>query len=190
MKPKLTTPAAVAALLAGMLAATPALAADYTQAEGSTLVFASRYDGELFTGRFQDFSTRLHFDPADPASGHLEVMIALASAATGNADRDSTLRTADFFDIGRHAQARYSASGFRRLADGRYAADGTLELRGVSKPVTLIFEWAEEGGKPVLTGRAVVQRLEFGVGGGDWADTGVIPAAVNISTRVVFDPQP
>lgn len=188
MTAKLTTPAAVAALLAGMLATTPVTAAEYTQAEGSTLAFASRYDGELFTGRFQDFTTRLRFDPADPAAARLDVMIGLASAVTGNADRDSTLRTAEFFDIGRHAQARYTASGFRKLAEGQYAADGTLELRGISKPVTLTFEWSQEGGRKVLTGRAVVQRLHFGVGGGDWADTGVIPDAVNISTRVVFEP--
>src|SRR5690606_25383812 len=37
MNIKLSTPAAVAAALAGMLAATPALAADYVQAPGSTL---------------------------------------------------------------------------------------------------------------------------------------------------------
>jgi len=186
MKPLLTTPAAVAALLAGMLVSAPAAAADYVQAEGSNLAFASRYDGELFTGRFQDFSTRLRFDPAKPAEGRLEVTISLASAATGNQDRDSTLRTADFFDIGRHAQARYTATGFRKLDDGQYAADGTLELRGISKPVTLTFSWDTSGAQPVLSGRAVVQRLDFGVGGGDWADTGVIPNAVNVSTRVVF----
>ncbi len=186
MKPMLTTPAAVAALLAGMLAAAPAIASEYVQAEGSTLAFASRYDGELFTGRFHEFNTRLRFDPAKPAEGKLEVSINLASAATGNTDRDSTLRTADFFDIGRHAQARYTASGFRKLADGQYAADGTLELRGVSKPVTLTFSWDASGPQPVLTGRAVVQRLDFGVGGGDWADTDLIPNAVNVSTKVVF----
>ena len=185
---KLTSPAAVAAALTAMLAATPAAAADYVQASGSTLAFASRYDGELFTGRFSEFDTRLSFDPARPEAGKLDVTIGLASAATGNADRDSTLRTADFFDVGRIAQARYSASGFRRLDDGRYAADGTLELRGVRKPVTLTFSWTD-GVQPVLEGKAVVKRLEFGVGGGDWADTASIPDEVNISTRVALKPR-
>ncbi|AKC87395.1 YceI family protein [Pseudoxanthomonas suwonensis] len=185
---KLTTPAAVAAALAAMLATAPAAAADYVQAPGSTLAFASRYDGELFTGRFGDFQTRLSFDPARPEAGKLDVTIALTSANTGNADRDSTLKTADFFDIGRFAQARYSASGFRRLDDGRYAADGTLELRGVRKPVTLTFTW-QDGAQPVLDGKAVVRRLDFGVGGGDWADTSAIPDEVAISTKVLFKAQ-
>ena len=184
---KLTTPAAVAASLAAMLASAPANAAEYVQAPGSTLAFASRYDGEVFTGRFSEFATKLSFDPARPEAGKLDVTIGLASAATGNTDRDSTLKTADFFDVAKFAQARYSASGFRRLADGRYVADGTLELRGVRKPVTLTFAWTG-GTQPVLEGKAVVKRLDFGVGGGDWADTSAIPDEVNISTRVALKP--
>ena len=60
---KLTTPAAVAASLAALLASAPANAAEYVQAPGSTLAFASRYDGEVFTGRFSEFATKLSFDP-------------------------------------------------------------------------------------------------------------------------------
>lgn len=182
---KLTSPAAVAAALAGLLATPLAIAADYVQAPGSSLAFASRYDGELFTGRFGDFHTTVSFDPAKPEAGKLDVRIGLASADTGNGDRDSTLKTADFFDIGTLAQARYRAEGFRRLDDGRYAADGTLELRGVRKPVTLTFSWTE-GAQPVLQGKATVKRLDFGVGGGDWADTKTIPDEVAISTKVLL----
>jgi polyisoprenoid-binding protein YceI len=42
----------------------------------------------------------------------------------------------------------------------------------------------------VLAGKATVKRLDFGVGGGDWSDTALIPDEVAISTRVVFDPAP
>ncbi|UWX04381.1 YceI family protein [Pseudoxanthomonas sp. NC8] len=184
---KLTTPAAVATALASLLATAPVLAANYGQGARFDLAFASRYDGELFTGRFSSFDTRLSFDPAKPEAGKLDVTIALTSAATGNEDRDSTLQTSDFFDVAKHAQARYSASGFRKLADGRYATDGTLELRGVRKPVTLTFAWSG-GAQPVLEGKAVVKRLDFGVGTGDWADTATIPNEVNISTRVLLKP--
>jgi polyisoprenoid-binding protein YceI len=180
------SPAAVTAALVAMLAA-PAVAADYVQAPGSTLAFASKYDGETFTGTFPGFSTRISFDPAKPAEAALDVTIPLASAVTGNGDRDDTLEGPDFFDAGRFAEARYRASGVRSLGGGEYAADGTLSLRGVSRPVTLTFTWTP-GPKPLLVGRATVPRLAFGVGGGDWADTGTIPDAVAVSTRVVLQP--
>jgi polyisoprenoid-binding protein YceI len=181
-------PALAGALLA-VLAVAPAAAADYVQAAGSTLAFATQYDGETFTGRFPGFATTLSFDPANLATAKLDVAIPLAGAKTGNDDRDTTLRSADFFDVAKFAQARYTATKFRRLGDGRYAADGVLELRGVRKPVTLSFAWTP-GKAPVLAGKATVRRLDFGVGGGDWADTSVLPDEVAISTRVVFAPVP
>ena len=49
MSHKLTTPAAVAATLVALMAS-PVRAADYVQAAGSTLAFATKYDGEVFTG--------------------------------------------------------------------------------------------------------------------------------------------
>ena len=186
MSHKLTSPAAVAAALVAMMS-TPTAAADYVQAPGSTLAFASQYDGETFTGSFPGFDTKLSFDPAQLANAKLDVTIPLAGAKTGNADRDSTLQGTDFFNVAKYAQARYTANKFRSLGGNQYAADGTLSLRGISKPVTLNFTWAP-GAKPVLAGKATVKRLDFGVGGGDWSDTGTIPNEVAISTKVVLQP--
>lgn len=179
-------PAAVAASLVTLLVAAPAVqAADYVQAPGSTLVFASKYDGEVFTGQFPGFDTKLSFDPANLAGAKLDVTIPLAGAKSGNTDRDSTLQGADFFDVAKFATAHYRADKFRALGNNQFAADGTLELRGVSKPVTLTFTWTP-GAQPVLAGKATVKRLDFGVGGGDWADTKTIPNETAISTKVVF----
>ena len=169
------------------LFAAPAFAADYVQAPGSTLVFAGKYQGEVFTGAFPGFATRLSFDPKQLATARLEVAIPLASATTSNADYDGELRGNAFFNSTKFPKATYSASKFRALGGNRYAADGTLSLRGVDKPVTLEFTWTP-GAKPVLAGKASVKRLDFGVGGGDWADTTLIPDAIAISTRVVFAP--
>lgn len=167
------------------LAASPALAADYVQAPGSTLTFATKYQGEVITGRFPGFATRLSFDPAKLATSKLDVTIPLASAVTGNAERDSTLKDGDFFNVGKFPQARFTSTKFRALGGNRYAADGQLSLRGVSKPVTLTFTWTP-GTAPVLAGQATVKRLEFGVGGGDWADVELIPNEVAVSTKVIL----
>lgn len=188
MPPRATSSALGALLLvAALLGTAPAAAADYVQAPGSALAFASRYDGEVFTGRFADFTTTLSFDPARLEEARLDVDIALLGVKTGNEDRDSTLAGADFFDVRRHAKARYTATRFRALGGDRYAADGTLSLRGVSKPVTLEFTWTP-GPQPMLVGKATVKRLEFNVGGGDWSDIEVMPNDVAVSTRVMFEP--
>jgi polyisoprenoid-binding protein YceI len=129
----------------------------------------------------------LSFDPARLADAKLDVIIPLATATTGNADYDDNLRGGDFLDTAQFAQARYTATRFRALGGNQYAADGMLSLHGVSKPVTLTFTWTP-GARPVLSGKATVKRLDFGVGGGDWADTGLIPDAIAVSTKVVLQP--
>ena len=185
MSKPFTTPALTATALVALLATPAARAADYVQAPGSTLAFASKYDGEVFSGHFGSFNTSLSFDPARLDAAKLDVSIGLAGTRTGNDDRDSTLQSADFFNVAKFAQARYTATKFRALGGNQYAADGTLTLRGVSKPVTLTFTWTP-GAQPLLAGKATVKRLDFGVGAGDWADTTTLPNEVAISTRVLF----
>lgn len=53
--------------------------------------------------------------------------------------------------------------------------------------MTLTFTWTA-GDKPVLAGKATVKRLDYNVGGGDWADTSIIPNEVAVSTKVTFAP--
>lgn len=170
-----------------LLAAAPAFAADYVQAPGSALTFAGSYQGEVFTGRFPGFATKLSFDPAQLAASKLDVTIPLATASTGNSDYDGEMRGNAFFNSAKFPQARYTATKFRALGGNSYAADGTLSLRGVSKPVTLTFTWTP-GAKPVLAGKATVKRLDFGVGEGDWADTELVPNDIAVSTKVIFTP--
>ena len=176
-------------LLALTLLCAPAFAADYIQAPGSSLVFAGKYQGEGFTGGFPGFATTFRFDPKQLGASKLQVSIPLATAATSNADYDGELRGASFFDATKFPRATYTATKFRALGGNRYAADGMLTLRGVSKPVVLEFTWTP-GATPVLSGKTTVKRLAFGVGGGDWADTALIPDAIAISTKVVFKPKP
>ncbi len=174
-----------AALALGAAVSSSAFAADYTQAPGSTLGFSGKYQGEAFNGTFPGFVTKFSFDPKQLASAKLDVTIPLATATTRNADYDGELRGTSFFNSKQFPQARFTATKFRSLGGNKYAADGTLSLRGVSKPVVLTFTWTA-GTKPVLAGSAVVKRLDFGVGGGEWADTGTIPNDIKVTTKVIF----
>ncbi len=151
----------------------------HADAKNSTLGFAGTYQGDAFDGRFKTFDATIVFDPAQLATAVFDVKITLASADTANAERDDSLRGRDFFDAAHTPVAAYTATHFRSLGGNRYAADGALSLRGISKPVTLTFAWAS-GAAPALVGDAVVNRLDFKVGTGQWADTGVIGNQVKV----------
>lgn len=183
-----TTAALLLAIGALSACISGALAADFVQSEGSALTFSGSYQGEAFHGQFPGFQTRFRFDPADLGNARLDVTIPVAKATTKNDDYDGELRGSAFFDSAAFPQARYVATRFRALGDNRYAADGTLTLRGIGKPVTFTFTWTP-GANPTLVGGAVVKRLDFEVGGGDWADTTLIPNEIKVGTKVVFKAQ-
>ncbi len=168
-----------------LLMAAPVFAGNYLQAPGSSLVFAGTYQGAVFTGHFPGFSTSLSFNPQHLSTASLDVRIPLATATTANADYDSQMRGNAFFDASKFAQAHYVATRFRSLGGNRFVADGTLTLHGMTRPVALTFTWMP-GIHPVLTGKATVKRLDFDVGGGDWADTGLIADDIAISTKVIL----
>jgi len=171
---------ALALALAGTATAAP-----YRVLPGSTLGFATSYQGEAFEGSFSKFSPRIEFDPKQLAGARFDVAIDLASAGTKNDQRDEALRGEDFFNTRKTPQARYQATKFRALGGNRYVADGTLTLNGISKPVALAFTFTP-GAQAVLAGSATVMRLDFKVGTGDWSDTGDLPNAVKVTTRLLL----
>ena len=172
-----------------LLAAAPAVATDYVQGPRAGLAFAGKYQGQLFTGTFPGFRTTMRFDPAQLANARLEVTIPVATATTGNREYDGEMRGKAFLDATGFPQARYTADRFRALGGNRYAADGTLSLRGITRPVTLEFSWTP-GPRPLLLGKASVRRLAFGVGAGDWADTRLLPDVIAVATRLELRPAP
>lgn len=175
-------------LTALLFAATAAPAADYTAQPESKLGFTATYQDEAFEGAFARFTPVIRFDPAALGTSRFDVRIALASAGTANAERDEMLLGSEFFDAAGAPEARYVATRFRALGGNRFVAEGTLSLRGVSKPVPLTFTWTP-GAKPVLVGEATLSRLAFKVGTGDWTDTGLLPDAVKVKTRLVLVPK-
>ena len=174
-----------------LLVTSPLHAKDWQSMKGSTLSFTSSFQGESFTGEFKRFTPQIRFDPQNPAQGRFDVLIELASADTRNTERDDTLKTGEFFDVGKIATAKFTAVKFTALAAGKFRADGFLTLRGITKPIALVFNWqpGQSGQPTILSGEAVVNRLDFRVGTGDWSDTGVLPNAVKVKTRLILAPK-
>jgi len=72
----------------------------------------------------------------DLSASTAEVSIGVASVSTGSPDRDTHLRSADFFDVENHPAMTFTSTSF----DGS-ALVGDLTIKGVTKPVTLDVEF-------------------------------------------------
>lgn len=151
-----------------------ASAADYKVGPGSTLGFSGKFQGQQFDGSFGKFDAAISYDPANLATAKFDVTVDVATAKTGDGDRDKALPTSDFFDASKFPKAHYVTTGFTKNAKGDIVANGNLTLHGITKPVQLkvVFNPAAGGARLSVTGS--LKRLDFGVGSGDYKDTSTI----------------
>lgn len=140
------------------------------QQSQSHLTFSGDQAGAPARGEFKQFDVRFCFDP-DSARGHLKVVVDVASLETHNSRRDMVLKGADFFAVDRYPKAVYEARKFTRSGDGSYTAHGTLKLRDVSRTVPVTFQFSIQGNTAMVSGKTVIQRLEFDIGQGRWGNT-------------------
>ncbi|MGC1549655.1 MAG: YceI family protein [Rhodanobacter sp.] len=173
-------------LALGLALPLTATAADYAvQPAGSTLGFSSTFQGSGFDGHFDTWTAVISYDPAHLANSKFDVTVDLASAKTGDKDRDGALPGTDFFDVAKFPKAHFVTTGFRQNG-AQVIADGQLTLRGVTKPVSLNVTFKPQGTGATLDVSSTLKRLDYGVGGGDYTDTSVIGADVKVTAHLVL----
>lgn len=186
--------AAIALMSLGAVAATASRAAgpaaSYTADPASSrLEFVGVQAGAEFKGSFHKFSAAADFAPEALASARLDVQIDLNSLDTKDGDRDKIMRGPDIFDVAHFPTAHYAARSFTKTASG-YTAVGALTLHGVTKDVPIAFQFVATPGAAKLEGTALLKRLDFGVGQGDWKSTEWVADAVKVAFSLVLKPKP
>lgn len=167
---------------AASLAAMLALAASQwsMQPKESKLTFVGEQAGAQFEGGFDKFTADITFDPKDLAGSRFDVKIDTASVNTQDDERDTTIKSADLFDVKRFPSAHYVADKFTGKGGNKFSATGKLTLRNVTRDVPIEFTFENKGGDAWLKGTAKFKRLDFGVGQGEWKDTSTVGNDVQV----------
>ena len=149
----------------------------------SRIGFRVVYSGAPLEGAFRNWDAQIAFDPKNLATSRVSVTVDLASVTANDPDAQEALPCADWFDTRRTPRATFVANTFRDLGAGRYQALGTLNLRGVSRPLVLPFTLSISGNQAKMTGSATLDRAQFGVGQGQFksGDTVALNVAVNVA---------
>ncbi|MBL4918268.1 cytochrome b/b6 domain-containing protein [Szabonella alba] len=139
-------------------------------AEG-TLGLTVQQLGAPVSGQFETWQAEIRFDDrATPPTGQTRVRIDMTSLRLGSVTTQA--QGADFLDTAAHSDAVFEAA---IAPDGTgYVAEGTLTLRGITHPLRLPFTLAIDGDQARMTGSAVLDRRDFGIGAsyGDEATVG------------------
>ena len=122
-------------------------------------------------GSFNEFDGAGYFDAEDPTRSHLQLTIQASSIDTRNTDRDGHLRSNDFFDMETHPTITFTSTAVEVLDADNFRVTGDLTIKGVTKPVTVGFEYTGSAVDPFdntrigLEGKTTVNRKDWGL---DW----------------------
>ncbi|ALI98895.1 YceI family protein [Rufibacter tibetensis] len=122
------------------------------------------------TGYFQRFHVEAETADEEFTSANNVVFTAdVDSINTNNEQRDTHLKSADFFDASSHGEIRFTGSNYESVGGDQYKLHGDLTIKGITKPVTVNVEF---GGivvdpygqtKAGFTVTGKISRKEFGL---------------------------
>lgn len=150
----------------------------------SRVGFIAIQSGSDVEGRFNDWTADIAFDP-ETATGRVEIVIQTASVDSGARDRDDSVKGDGLLHVEAFPEARFLAERFEATGEGSFEAHGDLTLRDTTRSVVLPFTLAVTGETAQAAGELTVDRLDYGVGQGLWADTSMIPAEVRIFFEIL-----
>ena len=141
-------------------------------------------------GQFREFSGTAHVDTADPSRSSVKVAIDANSIDTGNPQRDAHLLSGDFFETEQFPQITFTSTDVSR--DGQeWSITGDLAIKGVTRPVTVVFEETGSAKDPFgndrigLEGVATLNRKDWGLTWNAALETGGV--LVSDKIKLEFD---
>ncbi|MGA7525387.1 MAG: YceI family protein [Acidobacteriaceae bacterium] len=121
-------------------------------------------------GQFTGVTGTLTYDPADLDKSHVEASVDAASINTHDPQRDTHLKSPEFFDVEKFPALTFQSSRVIRQARGTVVVAGPLTIHGVTREV----EFAVEGPTPPtkdpwgntrvgVSATAKIDRRDFGL---------------------------
>src|SRR5262249_34471262 len=87
-------------------------------------------------GSFKEFGGSIQLDETKPENTSVVFTVQTASIDTGTADRDTHLRSEDFFFVEKFPTIDFKSTRVTKTTDG-YSVTGGLTIRGVTKEITI-----------------------------------------------------
>jgi len=91
-------------------------------------------------GQFTGISGVFKLDEGDLTNSRIKATIEAASINTSHGDRDTHLKSADFFDVENFPTLSFVSTQVTRRAEGELAVAGDLTIRGVTRKVVFTVE--------------------------------------------------
>ena len=154
----------------------------------SNIYFDVKHTYATVRGKFDDFSGTLKFDPDNLALSSVKFEVKTKSINTGISNRDNHLRSEEFFSVNKYPFMTFESTDVKLKKGNQYTLEGNLTIKGKTNKVAFPFTYFGTRENPLKKGimvagfeaRFSIDRLEYQVGPGKYAEMGVIGRNVDI----------
>lgn len=150
----------------------PVSAADYvidTKGAHASINFQASHLGySVLAGRFNEFSGTFSYDKDNIAASKVSVTIDTSSFDSNHAKRDKHVRSDDFLDVSKYAQATFVSTKVEDKGNNKLTIKGNFTMHGVTKPLVIDAIKVGEGDDPWggyragFSGTATIAMADFG----------------------------
>ena len=139
-------------------------------------------------GEFDKFNGQIIYDPADLANSKAQVTIDVSSINTHMGQRDTHLKSPDFFDVAKFPTITFVSTNFSPMA-----ITGNLTMKGVTKevriPVTISGPVKTmTGGQAIgITGSVTINRQDYGINWNKVLDQGGLAVSNDVLITVSIE---
>ena len=101
------------------------------------------------------------------------------------ADGDEEVVGKLWFNTKAFPMAKFVSSSVKSLGGNRYEVAGQLTIKGKSQPVVAPTTMTMQGDQAAFDGSFVIERADFAIGEGQWADFGVVANEIQVKFHVL-----
>ncbi|MFC9456915.1 YceI family protein [Streptomyces sp. NPDC056637] len=142
-------------------------------------------------GSFTQSSGTLHLNGADPSKSTASIEVTMNSIDTGSADRDTHLKSSDFFKTDEFPTMTFRSTSAESLGGDDYRMTGDLTILGTTRPLTIDLEFNGSATDPFgnervgFEGKSEILRSEWGLTWNAALETGGV--LVSDKIKLTFD---
>ena len=121
------------------------------------------------TGGFSEFDAAVETEERDFSTAKINFIAKTASVFTGNAGRDTHVKSADFFDIEKFPEIQFVSSKVEKKDNNHFKLYGNMTIRDITKEIEMDVKfagfikdpWGKEKAGFMISG--IVHRKDFGL---------------------------
>ncbi len=143
-----------------------------------SVTYEVKQAGSPFRGKFVRFGGEACF--SEERATHMELWLDPGSVDSGLPEIDAALKDKDFFAVREYPRIVYSSQSVETRGNSQLA-HGTLQVKGIRRNLDVPFNLQRDGSHLVAAGTLKLNRLDSGVGTGDWSNTNWLSSDVTVS---------